>query len=159
MDTQSNYIKQRLSLRDPLKESLDILADLTKSLELKNAVELAMVKSKYPKCTDFERDFPSICYSIATGVGKTRLMGACVAYLHLTKGTRNFFILAPNLTIYEKLIKDFGEPTNPKYVFQGIAEFVHNRPIIVTGDNYNQQGSVPGGLIEDKAIRINIFNI
>jgi len=163
MDTQANYIKQRLSLRDPLKESLDILADLTKSLELKKdvdlAVELAMVKSKYPKCTDFERDFPSICYSIATGVGKTRLMGACVAYLHLSKGIQNFFILAPNLTIYEKLIKDFSEPTNPKYVFQGIAEFVHNRPVIVTGDNYNQQGAVPGGLIEDTAIRINIFNI
>ncbi|MSR78871.1 MAG: restriction endonuclease subunit R [Candidatus Taylorbacteria bacterium] len=163
MNAKANYIKQRLSLRDPLKESLDILADLGNVLELKKdvdlAIELEKVRSKYPTCTDFERAFPSICFSIATGVGKTRLMGACIAYLYLEKGIRNFFVLAPNLTIYEKLIKDFSEPTNPKYVFQGIAEFVHNRPLIITGDNYNQATSVMGGLIEDKSIHINIFNI
>lgn len=163
MNKTAEYIKQRLSLRDPLKDSLDILADVANTIELKKdvdlEVELSLIKAKYPTCTDFERAFPSICYSIATGVGKTRLMGACVAYLHLEKGIRNFFILAPNLTIYEKLIKDFSEPTNPKYVFQGIAEFVHNRPVVITGDNYNQQGAVPGGLLGDTAIRINIFNI
>lgn len=163
MDTKANYIKQRLSLREPLKESLDILADLCKDLELKKEVnlkaELEKIKSKYPTCTEFEREFPSICYSIATGVGKTRLMGACISYLHLEKKIRNFFILAPNLTIYEKLINDFSDSTSPKYVFQGIAEFVHNRPIIITGDNYNQQGATVGGMFEDKSIRINIFNI
>lgn len=163
MDIKAGYIKQRLSLRDPLKEALDILADLSKTLELKKNIdlsaELALVKAKYPSCSNFERAFPSICYSIATGVGKTRLMGACIAYLYLEKGIKNFFVLAPNLTIYEKLIKDFNEPTNPKYVFQGIAEFVHNRPIVITGDNYTEQGVVPGSLLEEKAIRINIFNI
>ena len=73
--------------------------------------------------------------SIATGVGKTRLMGACIAYLYLEKGVRNFFILAPNLTIYEKLIRDFGDPSYHKYVFNGIAEFVHNRPVIIQHRN------------------------
>jgi type III restriction enzyme len=163
MDQKANYIKQRLSLRDPLKDSLDILADLATVLELKKDVdlptELAKVKTKYPTCTDFEREFPSICYSIATGVGKTRLMGACIAYLHLEKGINNFFVLAPNLTIYEKLIKDFSDHTHPKYVFQGIAEFVHNRPRVITGDNYNDAASVMGDLIKDKSIHINIFNI
>ncbi|MEX2591662.1 MAG: DEAD/DEAH box helicase family protein, partial [Anditalea sp.] len=109
----------------------------------------------YPTCTDFEREFPSICFSIATGVGKTRLMGACIAYLYLQKGIRNFFVLAPNLTIYEKLIQDFGNPSYHKYVFNGIADFVHNRPVIITGDNYNQSGS----LFTDSEIRINIFNV
>ncbi len=163
MDTKAEYIKQRLSLREPLKKALDILADLGKDLELKKNVdparELALVEAKYPTCTDFERDFPSICFSIATGIGKTRLMGACISYLYLEKGIRNFFVLAPNLTIYNKLIKDFSEPANPKYVFQGIAEFVHNRPIVITGDNYTQQGVIPAGMIEDTAVRINIFNI
>jgi len=163
MDKQAHYIKQRLSLRDPLKDSLDILADLCTVLELKKNVdlskELEKIKEKYPSCVDFERTFPSICYSIATGVGKTRLMGACIAYLHLEKGINNFFILAPNITIYEKLIKDFSDPTYSKYVFQGMAEFVHNRPLIITGENYNQAASLMGGLVEDKSIRINIFNI
>lgn len=163
MDAKANYIKQRLSLRDPLKEALDILADLGTVLALKKGadlgVELEKVKAKYPTCTDFERAFPSICYSIATGVGKTRLMGACIAYLHLEKGINNFFILAPNLTIYEKLIKDFSDHTHPKYVFQGIAELAHNRPMVITGDNYTQAASVMGDLLKNKSIRINIFNI
>ena len=67
--------------------------------------ELGKVKSAYPICTDFERNFPSICFSLATGVGKTRLMGAFVVYLHLSKGINNFFILAPNITIYNNRIK------------------------------------------------------
>lgn len=159
MNNIANYIKQRLSLRDPLQDSLDIVATLTDQLSMKKEVslpvELAKVKALYPTCTDFEREFPSLAFSIATGVGKTRLMGACIAYLHLAKGIRNFFVLAPNLTIYNKLIEDFGNPSYPKYVFNGISEFVHNRPVIITGDNYAQQGALFG----DQEIRINIFNI
>jgi type III restriction enzyme len=159
MNNIANYIKQRLSLRDPLQESLDIVATLTDRLSLKKEIslpdELAKVKALYPTCTDFEREFPSLAFSIATGVGKTRLMGACIAYLHLAKGVRNFFVLAPNLTIYNKLIEDFGNPAYHKYVFAGISEFVHNRPVIITGDNYAQQGALFG----DQEIRINIFNI
>lgn len=159
MNSVANQISQRLSLRQPLRESLDILATLADSLALRKEVdllvELEKVKSLYPTCTDFEREFPSICYSIATGVGKTRLMGACIAYLFLKKGIRNFFVLAPNLTIYNKLIEDFGNPGNPKYVFNGIAEFVHNRPVIVHGDNYHQVGALYG----DQEVRINVFNI
>jgi type III restriction enzyme len=159
MDPIAENIKQRLSLREPLKEALDILTQLAAALELKKEVDLKTTLEKiqalYPTCTDFEREFPSICFSIATGVGKTRLMGACIAYLYLQKSIRNFFVLAPNLTIYNKLIEDFGNSSYPKYVFNGIAEFVHNRPVIITGDNYNQVSS----LFSDTEIRINIFNV
>ena len=159
MNQIAENIKQRLSLRKPLQEALDILTQLIGELALKKDVdlktELGKVQALYPTCTDFEREFVSICYSIATGVGKTRLMGACIAYLYLEKGIKNFFVLAPNLTIYNKLIEDFGNISNPKYVFNGIAEFVHNKPVIITGDNYNQVSS----LFSDTEIRINIFNI
>ena len=80
-----------------------------------------------PTVTDFEREFPSLCFALATGVGKTRLMGAFITYLHLAHGARNFFVLAPNLTIYNKLIADFT-PNTPKYVFKGIAEFATEPP-------------------------------
>jgi type III restriction enzyme len=159
MNQIAENIKQRLSLRQPLKEALDILAILGDKLTLKKDVdlktELDKVKTLYPTCSDFEREFPSICFSIATGVGKTRLMGACITYLYQEKGIRNFFVLAPNLTIYNKLIEDFDNPTNPKYVFAGIADFVHEKPVIVTGDNYAQKGN----LFSDTEIRINIFNV
>ena len=75
---------------------------------------------QFPTLTDFERDFPSLCFALATGVGKTRLMGAFISYLHAAYGYNHFFVLAPNLTIYDKLIGDFS-PNSPKYVFKGIA--------------------------------------
>ncbi len=114
---------------------------------------LNKVKNSYPTCTDFERNFPSICFALATGVGKTRLMGAFVAYLYLAKGIKNFFVLTPNLTIYDKLINDFSVSAHPKYVFQGIGEFVHNQPVIITGDNYTN------AKLFDSDVHINIFNI
>lgn len=157
-----NQIKQRLSLRLPLAEALEVTATIADHIPLHKSKrntnlkeDLQAIKGLYPSCTDFQRDFPSITHNIATGVGKTRLMGAIISYLYLAKGIKNFFILAPNLTIYEKLIKDFGDPAYSKYVFNGISEFVHNRPVIITGDNYAQQG----GLFSDTEIRINIFNI
>src|SRR5574337_1167782 len=94
-------------------------------------------------------------FALATGVGKTRLMGAFVAYLHLPFGINNFFVLAPNLTIYNKLIADFT-PNTPKYVFKGIAEFAQQSPEIITGDNYEERGSSLGLL---SPVTINIFNI
>lgn len=159
MNRHVNAISGRLSLRAPQRESLEILDRLTeivppsKTPELKSA--LAAIKSEYPKVTDFERDFPSLCFALATGVGKTRLLGAFVAYLHLARGINNFFVLAPNLTIYDKLIKDFT-PNTPKYVFKGIAEFSTEPPEIITGENYDQRA---GGFAELTRVRINIFNI
>ncbi|MDQ6958648.1 MAG: DEAD/DEAH box helicase family protein, partial [Mariprofundaceae bacterium] len=75
-------------------------------------------------------------------------------------GLNNFFVLAPNLTIYNKLIADFT-PNTPKYVFKGIAEFAVNAPIIITGDNYNQKSSVRSDLLPGSGnqVHINIFNI
>ena len=94
---------------------------------------LAAIKGEFPTVEDFERDFPSLCFALATGVGKTRLMGAFIAYLYQAEGIRHFFVLAPNLTIYNKLIADFT-PNTPKYVFQGIGEFTTNPPVIITGE-------------------------
>lgn len=157
-----NQIKQRLSLRLPLAEALEITANVADQVPLSKTKrkttteeDLEVIKALYSSCTDFQRAFPSVTHNIATGVGKTRLMGAIISYLYLAKGIKNFFILAPNLTIYEKLIKDFGDPAYSKYVFNGISEFVHNRPVIITGDNYAQQGA----LFNESEIRINIFNI
>ncbi len=152
-------IRNRLSLRPPQADSLEILSVLADKLTLKKGVDLVVelekVKKLYPTCSDFERLFPSICFSLATGVGKTRLMGAFISYLYLSKGIKNYFVLAPNLTIYNKLIDDFQTITSPKYVFQGIGEFVGNPPEIITGDNYNEQG----GLFKKDGVKINIFNI
>ena len=153
-------IRNRLSLRLPQARSLEILSELADALSLQKnpdlTAELEKVKSLYPTCADFERSFPSLCFALATGVGKTRLMGAFIAYLYLAKNIRNFFVLAPNLTIYNKLIDDFANINSPKYVFQGIGEFVHSRPRIITGDNYEE---VRQAELFKYEIHVNIFNI
>ena len=164
MSRHVNAITNRLSLRHPQRESLERLHHIcelippTRSNAQKAALEtaLSLISREYPTVTDFERDFPSLCFALATGVGKTRLMGAFITYLHLAYGIRNFFVLAPNLTIYEKLIADFT-PGHPKYVFKGIAEFATDSPEIITGDNYEMRART----LFDEAIRckINIFNI
>ena len=164
MNRHVNSIAGRLSLRPPQRESLAILDRVTEIVPPKKgadiAAALAAIKSEFPTVTDFERDFPSLCFALATGVGKTRLMGAFISYLHLAQGINHFFVLAPNLTIYNKLIADFT-PNTPKYVFSGIGEFSTEPPTIITGDNYEsgvaaRLTSLPGF---GQEVHINIFNI
>jgi type III restriction enzyme len=169
MNRATHDLRQRLSLRDPQTESLEILARVADALPLKKgtdvAAALSAVQAICPKVEDFERAFPSLTFALATGVGKTRLMGAFIAYLHRVKGVRNFFVLAPNLTIYEKLKKDF-DPGYERYVFTGVGEFARSRPVVITGENYQSHLSVDRysaaqrqlGLGYEE-VRINVFNI
>lgn len=164
MHRQVNAISGRLSLRPPQRRSLEVLDRVVEIAQPhKNgdaAAALEIIRSEFPTVTDFERDFPSLCFALATGVGKTRLMGAFISYLHLAHGLGNFFVLAPNLTIYNKLIADFT-PNTPKYVFRGIAEFAVTPPLIVTGDHYESGSRVRTTLYPEyeREVRINIFNI
>lgn len=169
MNKTANDIKCRLSLRKPQTESLEILSEIADVLELKKNVNLDEAKEKIKKLglkfeevkkfSDFEREFPNICFALATGVGKTRLMGAFIAYLYKKKGIQNFFVLAPNLTIYNKLIQDLGTPNSAKYVFKGISDFAVNYPQIVTGDNYNKYQKLSRTKDFFNRVVINIFNI
>lgn len=163
-------ITQRLSLRKPQAEALrrldDIVDLIAPSKDTDVAAARAAVRQVYgdqklsdATFDDFERDFPSICFALATGVGKTRLMGAFISYLYMIGKSRNFFVLAPNLTIYEKLLADF-QPTSPKYVFRGIEAFAHNAPLIVNAENYEEGRGVRGtDLFGREGAIINIFNI
>jgi type III restriction enzyme len=156
-----NTIKGRLSLRATQAEALEKLARALDaapqmgSHERDLAAVLNTLKAEFATLENFEREFPSLCFALATGVGKTRLMGAFISYLHLAHGLKHFFVLAPNLTIYEKLIADFT-PNTPKYVFKGVAEFAAYPPEIITGDNYEQRA---GNLSLLSPVTINILNI
>lgn len=165
MNPYVNAVSGRLSLRPPQRRSLEILDRVTEIVPPRKDADiqaaLDTIRSEFPSVTDFERDFPSLCFALATGVGKTRLMGAFISYLYLARGIQNFFVMAPNLTIYQKLIADFT-PNTPKYVFKGIAEFATEPPVIITGDTYEQgigvrtADTLPGF---ERQVHINIFNI
>ena len=166
-----NAISNRLSLRQPQRDSLEILHRVCELIGLDTDTDIAQtleaIEAEHATVTDFERDFPSLCFALATGVGKTRLMGAFISYLYLAEGIRHFFVLAPNLTIYNKLLTDFT-PNTPKYVFRGISHFATDPPILITGDNYESGVGVRdefsqqqrfGFYANEVSAHVNIFNI
>lgn len=169
----ANQLAARLSLRDPQRDSLMILAEILDQMQLAKDPDLnrwlQVIQSQYPSVKKFEREFPSLCFALATGVGKTRLMGAMIAWLYLTGRSSHFFVLAPNLTIYEKLKADFTMGT-PKYVFAGIPALAQTPPVVITGEDYEDgrgvrmDYAVPQTLTGDllayeTAPHINVFNI
>lgn len=134
-----DYISGLMSLRNPQKESLLILDDILKNTDYINSNDKELckeyIKKKYPIFSDFERDFVSLTFALATGVGKTRLMGVFITYLYTNYDIKNFLVVAPNTTIFEKLKADLGAPETGKYVFKGIGCF-NNSPRVITDDNY-----------------------
>ena len=73
MENLVEFLNDRMSLRIPQKDSLKILEEITKQIISKNndtKKELLKIQKKFPNVKDFERDFVSVCFSLATGVGK-----------------------------------------------------------------------------------------
>ena len=138
----AEYISKVMSLRKPQEKSLFILDDIfnqvrpEKNGDLESKVKA--INSLYPTLTDFEREFMSLTFALATGVGKTRLMGAFITYLYTNHGIRNFFIVAPGKTVYEKLKTDLGNPSSEKYVFNGLGCF-SIPPFVITDDDYRNK--------------------
>ena len=159
-----NYIENVMSLRKPQTRSLkilDLILDENPLSKQINAEEYqSNIKNIYRIFKEFERPFQSLTFELATGVGKTRLMGAMITYLYTNKGVRNFFVVAPNLTIYEKLKNDLGNPAydNEKYVFKGVGCFTAKSPNVWTDDDY-QQKQMYLSITIDSPINIYIFNI
>jgi len=135
-------ISYAMSLRGPQKEALSYLDAISTHCDYQRdstaAVEAAATEhceKQHPIKVDAKFDFPSFCFAMATGIGKTRLMGACIYYLYKTKGYRHFFILAPGSTIYDKLRKE-SNPAHPKYIFKGL-EAEMGSPKVYDGENYD----------------------
>ena len=134
-------IKWAMSLRDPQYEALKCFDNISSKLEYKTASKSEAEKVASENCqelhkivVDKEFDFPSFCFDMTTGIGKTRLMGACIYYLYKTKGYKHFFILCPGNTIYDKMRRE-TVPGNPKYMFKGL-EAEMGRPKVYDGENY-----------------------
>jgi len=175
-DQALQYITNAMSLRAPQQKSLALFAGYLESeagkkvlgrVKRENRKGLSDVEAAtkdyartIPETRQFqafERTFPAYTFALATGVGKTRLMGAFTAYLHLVYGIRHFMLVAPGNTIYRKLVDDFSRPNNPKYVFRGIGEININTTRIITKDNYEQNQATAS--LFGNQIQINIFNV
>lgn len=135
-----NKIKYAMSLRTPQAEALSYLDAISSHCDYKKDSKdvVEAVASEYcekQRKVKVDFDFPSFCYAMTTGIGKTRLMGASIYYLYKTKGYKHFFILAPGNTIYDKLRKE-SNPSHPKYIFKGLESEMGN-PKVFDGENYD----------------------
>lgn len=91
---------------------------------------------------------PFLTYEMATGSGKTMLMGASIYYLNQKHNIKNFLIITPASTdIYQKTIRNF-EVGNFESVWADDTPFTFN---LITGDNYSQN------LFFDDTKQANIF--
>ena len=158
----------KMSLRDPQYEALQYFDAISSKIEYRTCSKADAEKIASENCqnphtisVDKEFDFPSFCFDMTTGIGKSRLMGACIYYLYKTKGYKHFFILAPGNTIYDKMRRE-AVPGHPKYMFKGL-EAEMGRPKVYDGENYL---SYPVRYIQEEMvvektsdIQIFIFNI
>ena len=73
MSRNVNAIAGRLSLRAPQRQSLETLHRITEIAPPKKSTDLAAllaaIRSEFPTVTDFDREFVSLCFALATGVG------------------------------------------------------------------------------------------
>lgn len=159
-----NKIGYAMSLRDPQKEALSYLAAISENCNYQTDDKATAEKTATQYCEGGhtikvakEFDFPSFCFDMATGIGKTRLMGAAIYYLYKTKGYKHFFILAPGNTIYDKLRKE-AHPSHPKYIFKGL-EAEMGAPRVFDGENYLQYNQLKLELEKTSEIQLFIFNI
>ena len=154
----TDYISGAMSLRKPQKDSLEILDKIITECDILNQNNSELLTKKvhelYPIFSDFERNFTSLTFALATGVGKTRLMGAFISYLYSNYGIKNFLVIAPSTTIYEKLKADLGYQESEKYVFKGINCFNELPQLIADDDYLNKNISM-----YDSDVSIYVYNI
>ena len=103
-----------------------------------------------------------LCFALATGVGKAWLMGAFITYLYRQRISRHFFVLAPNLTIYNKLVTDFTpnirntfskESLNLRRIRRKSLPATTMRVVVASG----REKSLQARMFDTNPIHINIF--
>ena len=99
------------------------------------------------------KKIPFMGFEMATGSGKTMLMGATCYYLSRKFGINNFLIITPSsIDIYQKTIRNFQKGSF-ETIWSESTDFDFN---LITGDDYQ----IPSMFFDyNKEVNIFIFNI
>ena len=111
---------QGMRLRRPQREALEEFHSLIVSLDhdlwtLSDEEVGARIRELRPDFA-FPDGHPNLSCVLATGVGKTRLMGAMMSYLVIGEQADTFGMFAPRTTILRKLVRE-AHPADRKYLF------------------------------------------
>jgi superfamily II DNA or RNA helicase len=134
-------VSRALTLRRPQRESLQKVHDWVTSTS--NALagmtpneRVFSFRESFPQTPEGAR-FPLGVFALATGVGKTRLMAALIAYLHRAGESTNYLILAPRRAILRQIVGQ-AQPEADKYLFS--SEALVPRPRVWHADNLDRFG-------------------
>ncbi len=125
-----------MNLRRPQKEALqafhDIHRTLTYSLAETTHQQIVNRFKETNPSWQFSGGVTEIDFSLATGVGKTRLIGAVLAYLFLAGESKHFVIVTPRAEIVRKFLKE-TRAVDTKYIFYDSS--VLDTPDVIYADN------------------------
>lgn len=125
-------IIQEMTLREPQEDSIIKFSQLVSAIDLRSTDQARIKRLLQAGTLQFPDEYARLTFALATGVGKTRLMGAIGAYLFLENKSKNFVFLAPSSTILRKM-KMEAVVSHPKYLFKGLSGFPI--PEVVHADN------------------------
>lgn len=124
LETALDRVMRTMRLRRPQKESLQkvhqILIHLDHDVSELTPNEIVRQVRELHPLWSFANGYCEATFDLATGVGKTRLMGAIATYMHLAGQASTFVFLAPRTAIIRKLTAD-AFPNSPKYLFGDIG--------------------------------------
>jgi superfamily II DNA or RNA helicase len=115
-------IIQEMTLREPQADSLTKFSQLLSGVDLRSMDQSRIKRLLQTGTLEFTEEYARLTFALATGVGKTRLMGAIAAYLFLENKSKHFVFLAPSRTILRKM-KDEALVSHEKYLFKGLPGF------------------------------------
>lgn len=121
LDSTFEAVRAAMDLRPPQRESLRVVHRLIRALPQPIAHLAAedivrRVGEEDIGNWHFRDGYVDLTFALATGIGKTRLMGAIMAYLYQSGQSRNFVLLAPRDAILRKLEEESREASS-KYIF------------------------------------------
>ena len=124
-----------MRLRVPQQEAMERFHETINKAELPlsdmSMEEVSQLfKKEYPDWV-FDHQSPEFTFHLATGVGKTRLIGAIMAYLFMAKESKNFVIVSPRSEIIRKFLAVCG----------GVKDYIFVDPSLVDYPNVFQQTS------------------
>ncbi len=122
LDEARDRVLHHAKFRLPQREAFDVFHNILSRLDddiprlpqgrlVQQAKESGLVVPHPP---------PDLTFELATGVGKTRLMGGLVAYLFLSGQTKNCVVLASRVAILDKLEREV-QTGSDKYLFLDAA--------------------------------------
>ena len=142
-------VKGAMSLRTPQLEALEKFHQVMEKAELSlkdmTAEEVASLFKEANPTWAFDHTSTEFTIHMATGVGKTRLIGAIISYLFLSKESRYFMILSTRTEIIRKFYDVCSGARDYLFVYPSLLDY----PTVFNSESnvrdFNQTGMFDKG--------------